>query len=374
MRIDCDFDGGSILVLSEDPADVRLALRPDTHAEYLQWFYFRVSDASELTAPIRILGAAGATYPTAWQFYRAYASYDQETWFRVDVELTDGDLAIDHRPEEEVVYYAYFVPYSLARHAALLDGAERSGRCRRRDLGRSHEGRAITELTFGDPEAGLQLWFTARQHPGETMAEWYAEGLIERLLDEDDAVVSYLLERAAIHVVPNMNPDGSVRGNLRCNALGVNPNRTWDRPTRAASPEVRCVLAAMDAAGVDFFLDAHGDEQFRHCFVVGAEGNPSYSRRIAGLERRFVEELLLASSDFQDHLCYDRDLPGEGDLSIANNQVGERFDCLSLTLEMPFKDLVDDPEDDAWGWTPNRSKQLARDTLSALADLLRELR
>jgi murein tripeptide amidase MpaA len=374
MRIDCDFDGGSIIVLSERPSDARLALRPDTHAEFRQWFYFRVTGVDELTAPIRIVDAARATYPTAWDVYRAWASYDQEYWFRVDVELDGGELSILHEPEEETVFYAYFVPYSLARHATLLDEAAATGRCRRIVLGRSLLGRAITALSFGDPDAELQLWLTARQHPGETMAEWYAEGLIERLLDPDDAVVAAILERAAVHVVPNMNPDGSFLGNLRSNAVGVNPNRTWEAPDPRTSPEVCCVLDAMEQTGVDFFFDIHGDEQFRYCFVVGAEGNPSYSPRMAALERRFVGELLAASPDFQDHFRYDRDRPGEGDLSIGNNQIGERFGCLSLTLEMPFKDLVDDPDTDAWGWTPGRSIQLARDSLVAIAGLLDDLR
>jgi murein tripeptide amidase MpaA len=374
MRIDCDFDGGSIVVLSERPSAALLALRHDTNAAFRQWFYFRVAGAGELTEPIRIVDAAGATYPTAWDVYRAWASYDQELWFRVDVELDEGELSILHEPEEETVFYAYFVPYSLARHADLLDEAEATGRCRRTVLGRSLLGRAITALSFGDPAAELQLWLTARQHPGETMAEWFAEGLIGRLLDADDDVAAAILERAAVHVVPNMNPDGSFLGNLRSNAAGVNPNRTWAAPSPATSPEVRCVLEAMQHTGVDFFFDIHGDEQFRYCFVVGSEGNPSYSPRMAALEQRFVEELLAASPDFQDHFRYDRDRPGEGDLSIGNNQVGERFGCLSLTLEMPFKDLVDDPDDDAWGWTPGRSQLLARDSLLAIAGLLDDLR
>lgn len=373
MQIDSDFDGGSIIVLSDDPDDVSLALRPDTLAEYRQWFYFRVTGALELTAPIRIAGASEASYPTAWDAYRAYMSYDQDNWFRVPTELDDGSLFLLHEPEEDTLYCAYFVPYELGRHDAVLDSAASGGRCVRNDLGVTLEGRPISELVFGDPSAGLQLWFIARQHPGETMAQWFAEGLIERLLG-DDPQIAELLSRASVHVVPNMNPDGSHHGNLRSNALGVNLNRAWRAPSLEESPEVQGVLQAMDRAGVDFFLDAHGDEQFRYCFVVGAEGNPSYSPRIAELEQQFTGNLLAESPDFQDRVRYDRDLPGEGDLSIANNQVGERFDCLSMTLEMPFKDLVDDPDDDAWGWTPLRSKELAHAALSAVAGMLDDLR
>ena len=43
-------------------------------------------------------------------------------------------------------------------------------------LGKSVEGRDMTLLTFGEAaESKLSVWVTARQHPGETMAEWFAE-------------------------------------------------------------------------------------------------------------------------------------------------------------------------------------------------------
>ena len=66
-----------------------------------------------------------------------------------------------------------------------------------------------------------QVWIIARQHPGETMAEWFVEGLIERLIDESDPVARAAVAVADFHIVPNMNPDGSVRGNLRTNAAGA---------------------------------------------------------------------------------------------------------------------------------------------------------
>ncbi len=42
-------------------------------------------------------------------------------------------------------------------------------------------------------------------------AEWFAEGLLERLTNPEDAVARALLNQAVVYVVPNMNPDGSFR-------------------------------------------------------------------------------------------------------------------------------------------------------------------
>jgi len=232
----------------------------------------------------------------------------------------------------------------------------------------------MTLLTFGEPGDGkLRLCVTARQHPGETMAEWFAEGLVERLSDEDDEVTKAILDRAVVRVVPNMNPDGSAHGNLRANAAGFNLNRAWQEPDARESPEVLCVRARMQETSVDLFLDVHGDERNPYCFLAGCEGNPGYSERLRFLENLFEQSLCAASSDFQDEYGYDRDEPGGGDLRTAGNWVGEQFDCLSYTLEMPFKDNANAP-DEVSGWSPERSMHLGASTLESIRDCLGALR
>src|SRR3546814_18599536 len=83
-------------------------------------------------------------------------------------------------------------------------------------LGQTIEGRDIDLLTVG--EGPLKVWLYARQHPGETMAEWWMEGALERLTDVADPVARRLREKATFHLVPNMNPDGSFHGHLRTTA------------------------------------------------------------------------------------------------------------------------------------------------------------
>ena len=39
----------------------------------------------------------------------------------------------------------------------------------------------------------------------------------------------------------------------------------------------------------------------------------------------------------QAEFGYDPDPPLEGNLAVCSNQVAQRFDCLGVTLEMPFK-------------------------------------
>lgn len=41
---------------------------------------------------------------------------------------------------------------------------------------------------------------------GESMAEYFMEGLIKRLLDQDDAAVRKMCREATFYCIPNMNP------------------------------------------------------------------------------------------------------------------------------------------------------------------------
>jgi murein tripeptide amidase MpaA len=219
----------------------------------------------------------------------------------------------------------------------------------------------------------LNVWLYARQHPGETMAEWWMEGALDKLTDEDDPVARVLRRECTFHVVPNMNPDGSRRGHLRTNAAGVNLNREWHAPSAEKSPEVLCVRGAMDETGVDFAMDIHGDEAIPANFLAGFEGIPSLTERQTKLFKLFSATLEHVSPDFQTRQGYQIPAPGQANMSMSTTQLAERFGCVSMTLEMPFKDN-DDLPDPVFGWSPERSKQLAHACLNALRIVLPELK
>ncbi len=370
MRIVSDLDGGNVLVHSTRDV-IRLGIRSDTGApEFRQWFHFGLEGVAGV--PVRIeLDVSDTTYPGAWEDYDVCTSYDLETWFRTPASFDGEVLAWEFVSEQPSVFFAYFAPYGLDRHAELLETARRSSLATVRTLGESVEERSIDVVRIGRGER--IAWVIARQHPGETMAEWYAEGLVGRLLDEDDDAARAVREACTVYVVPNMNPDGSALGNQRANAAGMNLNRAWLEPDREASPEVLAVRAAMEETGVDLFLDVHGDEQNPWCFLAGCEGNPSYDERLRDLENLFEQALLEGNDDFQDDYGYPRDEPGGGDLRTAGNWVGERFQCLSFTVEMPFKDAANHP-DPEYGFDPDRARRLGSATVEAILAALPGLR
>jgi murein tripeptide amidase MpaA len=159
---------------------------------------------------------------------------------------------------------------------------------------------------------------------------------------------------------------------LRTNAAGTNLNREWHEPSAERSPEVLWVRNEMDRTGVDFAMDIHGDEAIPANFLAGFEGIPSWNEKQQGLFDRFSDELVRASPDFQTRVGYEIAKPGEANLSMSTAQLAERFGAVSMTLEMPFKDNADLP-DPLYGWSPERSRHLARACLEALHAILDEL-
>ena len=176
-------------------------------------------------------------------------------------------------------------------------------------------------------------------------------------------------QKATIHLVPNMNPDGSRRGHLRTNAVGVNLNREWHDPSMERSPEVLLVRNAMDATGVDFAMDVHGDEAIPAVFIAGFEGIPSITDRQISLYHRYRDTLAARTPDFQTRLGYPVAGAGRANLAMSTNQIAERFGAVAMTLEMPFKDNDDLPDAET-GWSPARSMQLGRDCLAVLAEMI----
>jgi murein tripeptide amidase MpaA len=320
---------------------------------------------------LRITNCGSSAYPDGWPDYKACVSLDREDWTRIQgTSYADGTLTIKFVPETDLVWVAYFAPYSMERHHDLVSTVAALPGVEYRSLGKSLDGQDIDCLTFGEGE--LTVWLYARQHPGETMAEWWMEGALEKLTDPEDPVARVLRRGCTFRIVPNMNPDGSRRGHLRTNAVGVNLNREWHAPSADKSPEVLFVRNAMDESGVDFAMDVHGDEAIPANFLAGFEGIPSITERQTRLFKLFSQTLERISPDFQTRQGYEIPAPGEANMSMSTTQLAERYGCVSMTLEMPFKDNFDLP-DPLYGWSPERSKHLARACLDALHEILPQL-
>ncbi|MCA1857927.1 hypothetical protein LE190_18640 [Massilia oculi] len=374
IKISSQFDAGAIEVVNATSANaIDLNIRKDSHADIVQWFYFRLQGAQGQACTIRFLNAGQAAYPAGWEGYQAMASYDRVNWFRVPTSYDGQVMTVEHTPGMDSVYYAYFEPYSWERHLELLDRAQMSEHVRMLDLGTTVDGRDLNMLVIGEPAPEKKkVWVIARQHPGETMAEWFVEGMLDALLDPAHPFGRQLLKESVFYVVPNMNPDGSVRGNLRTNAAGANLNREWMNPSMERSPEVFLVLRKMHETGVDLCLDVHGDEGLPYVFVAGSESLPTWTEAQAAQQKRFIEDFKIASPDFQDVHGYGATPFTDETLTMGSSHVTHAFGCLSLTLELPFKDNANDPDPQV-GWDGARSARLGAAVLQPVLNAVRAL-
>ncbi len=365
LSINAAFDGGNIRVLGIDGDRIDLEIVPDRQSDFYQWFYFRVAGAvAGRTLTFRILNAGQSAYPFGWPGYKVRASTDRQAWRMTDTRYADGVLEWQWTADSALGWFAYFAPYTMEQHEALVARTALVPGMQHRELGQSLDGQAIDAFTIGT--GGKQVWIYGRQHPGESMTEWWMEGALEWLATP---AAAGLLGKATVHVVPNMNPDGTRRGHLRTNAAGVNLNREWHTPSADRSPEVLCVRDAMDATGVDVAMDIHGDEAIPANFIAGFEGIPSWTDAHGAKFYDYGRRLAAHTPDFQTEQGYPKSAPGTANLSMSTNQLAERFGAVSMTLEMPFKDHDPHP-DHEFGWSPERSKRLAHAMLETLAAMI----
>ena len=361
------FDAANIEVVDASSAsDIQLNIKKDAHSDFFQWFYFRVSNIAGESLNMTILNAGDAVYKGGWDGYQAVASYDQEYWFRVPTSYQDGKLVIEHDPEEDSVYYAYFTPYTLERHQQFVAQLQCQDACKLSVIGQSIQGRDLDLLCIGDDDGTKKrVWVSSRQHPGESMAEWFTEGFLLRLLDQDDALSESLLDKLVFYVVPNMNPDGSTLGHLRTNAAGVNLNRVWGKADIETSPEVYYFQKAIEEKGCDLFLDIHGDETLPWNFIAGQAGLP-VDGAILKQEKDFQACYAEINPDFQTEHGYPAKEFAIESMTLASNWAGNRFGIAAMTLEMPFKDNAGRP-DPVCGWSAERSMQLGASILYPIA-------
>ncbi|KIU26536.1 hypothetical protein SR41_13935 [Sphingomonas melonis] len=364
ITIDAGFDGGNIRLVSIDGDRIDLEIVKDHQSDFFQWFSYRVAGAHGRRLTFRILNAGESAYPFGWPGYKTRASTDRVHWRMIDTSYDNGVLSFDYTVEGQLAWFAYFAPYTMEMHHDLVARTATKPGVEHRQLGTTLDGQAIDYFKIGN--GPKPVWLYARQHPGESMAEWWMEGALDWLTSD---AAKPLLDKATVHVVPNMNPDGTRRGHLRTNAAGVNLNREWHAPSPERSPEVLCVRNAMDETGVAFAIDVHGDEAIPANFIAGFEGIPNWTEEHGAKFYDFGHRLAAHTPDFQVEKGYEKSSAGNANLSMSTNQLAQRFGAVSVTLEMPFKDH--DPNPDAeYGWSGERSKALAVSCLEVLTDMI----
>ena len=101
---------------------------------------------------------AAAAFAQGWPGYSVRASTDRIAWRMLPTRYADGILEFDWNGASELVWFAYFAPYTMDMHEALVARIAVRPGVTHRELGRSLDGQPIDALTIGGrPQAGLAL-------------------------------------------------------------------------------------------------------------------------------------------------------------------------------------------------------------------------
>ena len=202
----------------------------------------------------------------------------------------------DWHGERDRVWFAYFAPYTMERHDALVARIAATPGVTHRELGHTLDGQAIDLLTIGTGRK--PVWLYARQHPGESDGRM-VDGGRARLADRPRRGAP-LLEAAH---APRRAQHEPRRHAARPPAHQRRRREPQPRMARArrwsAAPRSLCVRDAMDATGVAFAMDVHGDEAIPANFLAGFEGVPSWTEARGEKFYDFGRRLAARTPDFQ---------------------------------------------------------------------------
>jgi len=140
------------------------------------------------------------------------------------------------------LYVARMEPYRLSDLDRLLESIRKSRLVQIASIGKTAGGRDLEVIRIGHAGAPYRVFVRARAHPWESGSSWVAQGLIQRLLKDDDEGKKFL-EQYAVYVLPMANKDGVARGMTRFNLQGKDLNRNWDKP---ADPQLAPENAALE--------------------------------------------------------------------------------------------------------------------------------
>ncbi|MCC6547446.1 succinylglutamate desuccinylase/aspartoacylase family protein [Candidatus Sumerlaeota bacterium] len=285
FTFETDFEAGNGESFQQiGPDAYSFAIRPDTKSEDRQWFYFRVRGAAGRTVRFQLNGISATNVPEHWELSRPVASRDGgRTW-----RWTSGGTAVDpasdsfsftHHIQSDAELIAYHFPYGFEKFEGEMRRWASHEDALHSIIGKSVQGRPIHYLRVetGTAPKEIGVWVCARVHSAETTASFTMEGFLDFLLSDDPRALE-LRERAVIHVVPLVNPDGVVAGNYRDNIEGINLNRVWDAPTQETSPEILAVRRVLDEWAdarnpYQLFIDFHSDSSAKSHYAFYPDGS-----------------------------------------------------------------------------------------------------
>eukprot|EP01012_Entosiphon_sulcatum_P050146 TRINITY_DN6891_c0_g1_i1.p1 TRINITY_DN6891_c0_g1~~TRINITY_DN6891_c0_g1_i1.p1 ORF type:complete len:920 (-),score=130.56 TRINITY_DN6891_c0_g1_i1:96-2855(-) len=311
LRFCSNFEAGNlkeaIRVYSHE-YDLVLHFDPNAAMPRAGWFFFGISNATQGTYTFNILnfGKGGSQFNRGQRpllFSRKAYAQSGLGWRRCGRDIichsnpfvrpqaqeskvgtyTTMRFSLDFEEEDEV-WLASGFPYSfgaMMRHLRSLPvrWPQIHRYCRYQVLCKTILGNdcpilTATNFTGSIPIQDRKVFCVmARVHPSESPASLMAHGFIDFLLDPENQFAQQLLDRFVWKIVPMLNPDGVIAGNVRCSISGSDLNRCWRKPNPELHPciyHLKKYLSTVrnhERRQVVFAIDLHSHARAKGLFL-----------------------------------------------------------------------------------------------------------
>ena len=227
-------------------------------SKHTQWFYFSTKNISKnLKAKFAIknLYKKSSAYSKGMRpFVFSYKMYKEKgiswhrgcehVWYSQNYDNPSRStlrFTYTYEYEDDIVYFAHFIPYTFTRLKWLLHKLKMY-KMNRNKMKITQLWKSVSNLpwyslkiTSSDNEYGEQKWvfLTWRVHPGESNSSFMMEGMLNHLLTSHE-----IKSKFTYIIIPCLNPDGVYYGKYRWNMLGTDLNRVWNSPSKYFHPTV----------------------------------------------------------------------------------------------------------------------------------------
>jgi len=276
VTFDANFESGNInTATTTDSINYEVTTREDIGG---RWFYFRISGV--LNKYLRV-------HVTNSDVKRAMYSYDDINYTRFSASESPSTNVFQKTYTADTVFVAYYTPYNYSVLLERLDEWSANQFVKIDTLGITERNLAIHEITVTDGSVDDSLkdhiWIHARTHPGETPSSWHFDGLVEKLLSDDD-VISFYRRKLVFHLIPFVNPEGVYYGRSRTNYNYVDLEQQWAGEDSSIQEEARMLRTRLkqinDIEPVKVFLNLHSQASaFCTFWIHTAQSTSNYFYR-----------------------------------------------------------------------------------------------
>lgn len=318
----CSVDRDGTIAISVAPED-----EPPINCS--AWYAFRIvpeATTDEATVRVRL------EYAACGHRYRPKISENGTTWSLVPedwVEVAEDRLhaTLTLYPAGRGIFVSAQELLPLSTYETWLAGLGERPDVTSVAVGSSVEGRNITGVAIGNPDARRLVVIVGRQHPPEVTGALALFPFVETILS-DHPIAREFRSKTLTVVVPVLNPDGVENGHWRHNMGGTDLNRDWGP---FAQPETRAMRDLLDryvdgqGKDLQILIDFHstGRDVF-YTLPDDLETTP------AMLTQRWLDRLEQRMPGF----AVNRDPGHNPDSPVSKAYAFERFGAPGVTFEL----------------------------------------